>query len=197
MLQQARNLLMDLDDRGRQVRFLVHDRDSKFSAAFDAVFTGEGIRTVRTPMCAPNEAAWNSTPADGSGRFPSAWLATSALGNGQRRMDGPRRVLLDGGGIGLYKDGPATRRAGCDRCLRKTPSASRFVEALASVNDVRASDELPCADWPRVQISGRKLATTDAPMRARRGASRRTGSPVGPVLCRSSRSAASGDRRGR
>jgi putative transposase len=57
MLQQARNLLMDLDERGRQVRFLVHDRDSKFSAAFDAVFTGEGIRIVRTPVQAPNANA--------------------------------------------------------------------------------------------------------------------------------------------
>jgi putative transposase len=57
MLQQARNLLMDLDERGRRVRFLIHDRDSKFSAAFDAVFTGEGIRIVRTPVRAPNAIA--------------------------------------------------------------------------------------------------------------------------------------------
>ena len=40
-----------------QVRFLLHDRDSKFSAAFDAVFTGEGIRIVRTPVRAPNANA--------------------------------------------------------------------------------------------------------------------------------------------
>jgi hypothetical protein len=41
LLQQARNLLMGLEERGGQVRFLVHDRDSKFSAAFDSVFATE------------------------------------------------------------------------------------------------------------------------------------------------------------
>jgi transposase InsO family protein len=57
MLQQARNLLMALDDHGRQVRFLVHDRDSKFSAEFDALFAGESIRVIRTPVRAPNANA--------------------------------------------------------------------------------------------------------------------------------------------
>lgn len=57
MLQQARNLLMDIDDRGRQVRFLLHDRDAKFAAAFDALFVRAGIRIVRTPVRAPNANA--------------------------------------------------------------------------------------------------------------------------------------------
>jgi putative transposase len=53
MTQQARNLLMDLDDCGGRPRFLIHDRDTKFSRAFDAIFASEGIEIVRTPIQAP------------------------------------------------------------------------------------------------------------------------------------------------
>jgi putative transposase len=55
--QQARNLLMDLDDRGPLPRFLIHDRDKKFPRAFDTFFASEGIRTIRTPVQAPNANA--------------------------------------------------------------------------------------------------------------------------------------------
>jgi putative transposase len=54
MTQQARNLLMDLDDRRRRPRSLIHDRDKKYSRAFDAIFGSEGIEIVRTPIRAPN-----------------------------------------------------------------------------------------------------------------------------------------------
>jgi putative transposase len=54
MLQQARNLLMELDDRDRQVRFLIHDRDAKFPRAFDALLQSEKIKVIRTPVQAPN-----------------------------------------------------------------------------------------------------------------------------------------------
>ena len=57
MLQQARNLLMDLDDRGQRPRLLIHDRDSKFSRGVDAVFHDDGIRVIRTPVRAPNANA--------------------------------------------------------------------------------------------------------------------------------------------
>jgi putative transposase len=57
MLQQARNLLMELDDRDRQVRFLIHDRDAKFPREFDALLEGEAIKVIRTPIQAPNANA--------------------------------------------------------------------------------------------------------------------------------------------
>ena len=55
--QQARNLLMDLGDRAGTVKFLLRDRDTKFTAAWDAVFTAAGVRTVCSPVQAPRANA--------------------------------------------------------------------------------------------------------------------------------------------
>ena len=52
-VQQARNLLMDLDDQAHRVKFMIRDRGSTFTTTFDAVLADAGIRTVlcnvRTP----------------------------------------------------------------------------------------------------------------------------------------------------
>jgi hypothetical protein len=68
--QQARNLLMDLDERASQFRSLVRDRDTTFSAVFDAVFTAENIKILLTPIRAPMANAyaerWVGWPATGT-----------------------------------------------------------------------------------------------------------------------------------
>jgi putative transposase len=53
--QQARNLGLDMADEG--IRFVIRDRDSKYSAAFDEVFRSGGIRIVKTPVRAPQANA--------------------------------------------------------------------------------------------------------------------------------------------
>jgi putative transposase len=53
VMQQARNLLMDLEDAGTRVKFVIHDRDASFTAAFDEVFRAAGTRIIRSAIQAP------------------------------------------------------------------------------------------------------------------------------------------------
>jgi putative transposase len=55
--QQARNLVMQLDDEAIRPQFLIRDRDSKFSREFDEVFRSEGIRVIKAPVRAPKARA--------------------------------------------------------------------------------------------------------------------------------------------
>jgi putative transposase len=56
--QQARNLLMDLDDRAPTFRFLVRDRAGQFTSSFDAVFADAGIGALKIPPQCPRANAF-------------------------------------------------------------------------------------------------------------------------------------------
>jgi putative transposase len=56
--QAACNLMMDLDEHARRFRVLIRDRDGKFAAAFDRVFTAAGIQVFKTPPRAPKANAY-------------------------------------------------------------------------------------------------------------------------------------------
>jgi putative transposase len=52
-VQQARNLALSFDERFEDVKFLIRDRGSNFTASFDAVFQAAGTRILRTAVQAP------------------------------------------------------------------------------------------------------------------------------------------------
>ena len=58
MVQQARNLSFVLAERACPAKFLIRDRDTKFTAGFDEVFCSEGIRVLLTPIRSPRANAF-------------------------------------------------------------------------------------------------------------------------------------------
>ncbi|MFI7225168.1 integrase core domain-containing protein [Nonomuraea angiospora] len=59
--QQARNLLIELGQRSETLRFVVRDRDAKFTATFDEVFASLGIRIIKTPRANAIAEHWIGT----------------------------------------------------------------------------------------------------------------------------------------
>jgi putative transposase len=89
--QQARQLVWSRSERVTPIRFLLHDRDSKFSGAFDEVFRSEGVEIIRTPFRAPNANAFAERWIGTIRRDCLDWLLITS----RRQLEHVLRVYVD------------------------------------------------------------------------------------------------------
>ena len=118
-VQQARNTLMDFGERADGLKFLIRDRDAKYTDAFDAVFTAAGMRIITTPVQAP--------PANA---ICERWIASA-------RRECTDRILITGRRhlhhvLSEYVDHYDTHRP--HRALSQEPPDGRTLAAPADDN---------------------------------------------------------------
>jgi putative transposase len=119
VIQQARNLLMNFEDQADGLKFLIRDRDAKFTAAFDAVFTAAGVRIIKTPVRAPRANA-----------IAERWIASARRECLDRMLiRGERHLRLV---LGEYIDHYDTHRP--HRTLQQSPPAGRTYPPAPSAN---------------------------------------------------------------
>jgi putative transposase len=113
VVQQARNLLMDLEDAGTRVKFVLHDRDASFTAACDAVFQASGVRIVRSAVQAPR---MNSIMERWIGSCRRELLDRTLVWN-QRHLMTVLREYED-----FYRTAHSSRPRRCARCPTAPPT---------------------------------------------------------------------------
>jgi len=117
--QQARNLLMNLRVRADGFKFVIRDRDTKFTTGFDAVFAAIGVRIVKTPVQAPRANA-----------IAERWIASARRECLDRMLiTGERHLQLV---LGEYADHYNTHRP--HRTLQQNPPAGRSRPPAVGVN---------------------------------------------------------------
>jgi transposase InsO family protein len=108
--RQARTLMMNLEDHTDGLKFLIRDRDAKFTAAFDAVLAAAGVRIIKTPVRAPRANA-----------ITGRWIASARREcTGRMLITGERHLRLV---LSEYADHDNSRRL--HRALQQGPPAGR------------------------------------------------------------------------
>jgi putative transposase len=118
-MQQARNVLMDFGERTEGLKFLIRDRDAKYTSAFDAVFTATGMRIITTPAQAPRANA-----------ICERWIASARRECTDRILIADRRHLHHV--LSEYVDYYNTHRP--HRALSQKPPDGRTHAAVADDN---------------------------------------------------------------
>jgi putative transposase len=89
--QQARQFAWTIQEHPSRFRFLIRDRDAKFTRSFDAVFASEGVRIVKTPVRAPKANAFAERFVGTARRECLDWL----LILNRRHLEHALRVFVD------------------------------------------------------------------------------------------------------
>jgi hypothetical protein len=132
IVQQARNLLMDLADAGMSVKCVLHDRDASFTGAFDAVFQAAGARVVRSVIQAPRMNA-----------YAERWVRTVRAEVTDRTLD--RRAAAPAGGPGRV----------CGALQRASPARARDLQHRTATSAQRRS---PAWRRPGYDVTGSSAA---------------------------------------
>jgi transposase len=147
--QVARNFVADLEEGGHQSRFVLRDRDTKFTASFDAVLASAGIKVVRTPVQAPRANA-----------FAERWAGTvrrecldHLLIASRRQLEAARSLAVTSSAASSTSTtappDPKSRRATLTATLRLL---SRALRARPATDLYRSLPGKPAPD-PRRQLS--------------------------------------------
>ena len=118
VVQQARNLLMDLGDAGARAKFVLHDRDARFTQGSGAVFQAAGIRVIRSAVQAPR---MNSITERWIGGCRRELLDRTLIWN-LRHLMRVLREYEDSCAPPARRTAPWTRPRHCGRCQMASPT---------------------------------------------------------------------------